>query len=77
MEKHRSVQRKIREPNDFISEMSSARPREPSPAETAQYLAQMVSELVTLARTARLERLSLLLDFVAREAETEAESSAV
>jgi hypothetical protein len=36
----------------------------------------MASELVTLARTAGLERLSLLLDFVAREAEAEAETSA-
>ncbi|MGO9674259.1 MAG: hypothetical protein ACLPSF_08875 [Methylocella sp.] len=49
---------------------------EASPAETAQYLAEMSCELVTLARTAGLERLSLLLDFVAREAEAEAHSTA-
>ncbi len=46
-----------------------------SPAETAEYLAQMASELIGLAKTARLERLSVLLDFVRREAEAEAEAA--
>ncbi|WP_395664363.1 hypothetical protein [Methylocella sp.] len=40
--------------------------------ETAEYLAQMAGELVTLAATARLARLSMLLDYVKREAEAEA-----
>jgi hypothetical protein len=41
-------------------------------SETAEYLAQMASELVLLARSAKLERLSVLLDLVRREAEAEA-----
>jgi hypothetical protein len=59
-----------------MGDINAARGLEASPTETAQYLAEMASELVTLARTAGLERLSLLLDCVAREAEAEAESSA-
>jgi len=43
-----------------------------SSSETAEYLAQMASELVLLAKNARLERLSLLLDLVRREAESAA-----
>ncbi len=41
-----------------------------SASETAEYLAHMASELVLLARNARLERLSVLLDLVRREAES-------
>lgn len=43
-----------------------------SVSETAEYLAQMASELVVLARSARLERVSVLLDLVRREAESAA-----
>jgi hypothetical protein len=43
-----------------------------SSSETAEYLAQMASELVLLARNARLERVSMLLDLVRREAESAA-----
>ena len=76
MEKHRNIQRKTRPTAAMMGDLDSPRGFEASPAETAQYLAEMASELVTLARTAGLERLSLLLDFVAREAEAEAETSA-
>lgn len=43
-----------------------------SSSETAEYLAQMASELVLLAKSAQLERLSVLLDLVRREAESAA-----
>jgi triphosphoribosyl-dephospho-CoA synthetase len=43
-----------------------------SASETAEYLAQMASELVLLAKSAQLERLSVLLDLVRREAESAA-----
>ncbi len=56
----------------YSGEFGFERAIDASPAETAEYLAQMASELITLAKTARLERLSLLLDFVRREAEAEA-----
>jgi hypothetical protein len=76
MEKHRNVQRKARPAAAVMGDLDLARGFEASPAETAQYLAEMASELVALARTAGLDRLSLLLDFVAREAAAEAETSA-
>ncbi|WP_424032995.1 hypothetical protein [Methylocella sp.] len=76
MEKHRNIQRKTGPTAAMMGDLDPPRGFEASPAETAQYLAEMASELVTLARTAGLERLSLLLDFVAREAEAEAETSA-
>ncbi|WP_026606542.1 hypothetical protein [Methylocapsa acidiphila] len=41
-----------------------------SASETAEYLAHMASELVMLAKNAQLERLSVLLDLVRREAES-------
>ena len=43
-----------------------------SSSETAEYLAQMASELVVLAKSAHLERLTVLLDLVRREAESAA-----
>ena len=43
--------------------------------ETAEYLAEMAGELVALAASARLSRLSMLLDRVKREAEAEASAS--
>ena len=76
MEKHRNVQKKARPAAAVMGDLDLARGLKASPAETAQYLAEMASELVALARTAGLERLSLLLDFVAREAAAEAETSA-
>lgn len=58
--------------------MVSRRTVERKPRASNGFIAdrEIASELVTLARTARLERLSLLLDFVRREAGAEAESSA-
>jgi hypothetical protein len=41
-------------------------------SETAEYLAQMASELVGLAQSAKLERLTVLLDLVRQEAESAA-----
>jgi hypothetical protein len=76
MEKHRNVQRKTRATDAILGDLDVTHGIEASPAETAQYLAEMSCELVTLARTAGLERLSLLLDFVAREAQAEARSGA-
>ncbi len=76
MEKQRSIQSKTRSTDVLMGDLDFPRGFEASPGETAQYLAEMASELVTLARTAGLERLSLLLDFVAREAEGEAHNSA-
>ena len=72
MEKHRNVQRKTRATDAIMGDLNLTHGFEASPAETAQYLAEMSCELVALARTAGLERLSLLLDFVAREAQAEA-----
>ncbi len=77
MDKQRDDQRKIRLVSAFTGEAPSQRAAGASRAETAEYLAQMASELVTLATTARLGRLSILLDFVRREAEAEVEASSV
>jgi hypothetical protein len=76
MDNHRAVQMKPRAAKSSASDLEATQGVRASAAETAEYLAQMASELVTMARTAGLERLSLLLDFVRREAEAEAESSA-
>ena len=75
MDKQRDDQRKIRLVSSFTDEASFEQAAGASRAQTAEYLAQMASELVTLANTARLGRLSVLLDFVRREAEAEVEAS--
>jgi hypothetical protein len=54
MEKHRNVQRKTRPTAAKMGDLDPPRGFEASPAETAQYLAEMASELVALARTAGL-----------------------
>ena len=76
MVKHRNVQKKARATDATLGDLDLNHGLKASPAETAQYLAEMSCELVTLARTAGLERLSLLLDFVAREAQAEAAGGA-
>jgi hypothetical protein len=76
MGRHRAVEKKTPAANGFVADHEINHGFEASPAETAEYLAQMASELVTLARTPGPERLSLVLDFVRREAEAEAGSSA-
>jgi hypothetical protein len=75
MDKQRDDQRRIRLVNSFTDEESFERLAGASRVETAEYLAQMVSELVTLANTARLGRLSVLLDLVRREAKAEVAAS--
>ena len=76
MEKHRNIQKKTNATDAVQGDLELNYGLKASPVETAQYLAEMSCELVALARTAGLERLSLLLDFVAREAQTEARSGA-
>lgn len=76
MEKHRNIQKKTHATDAALGDLDLNHELNASPAETAQYLAEMSCELVALARTAGLERLSLLLDFVAREAHAEAGSGA-
>lgn len=75
MTQQHNARSKTRTANAVICDLDAMRGPQASPVETAQYLAEMASELVLMAKTAGLERLSLLLDFVAREAEAEAESS--
>ena len=75
MDGQRDDQRRIRLVNSFTRETPFERGTDASRAETAEYLAQMASELVTLATMARLGRLSVLLDFVRREAEAEVEAA--
>ncbi len=76
MEKHHRIGGTARVKNVARDGFASPQGFEASPTETAQYLAEMSSELVALARTAGLERLSLLLDYVAREAVAEAARAA-
>ena len=76
MEKHRNIRKKTHAADAVLNDLDLHRGLKASPLETAQYLAEMSRELVALARTAGLERLSLLLDFVAREAQAEAGSGA-
>lgn len=71
MDKQASDQRKTRAASAIIGEFAFENAIDANKIETAEYLAQMASELFALAKTARLERLSLLLDFVRREAEAE------
>lgn len=71
MDKQGSDQRMTRKTNAIMGEFAFDNAVDANKSETAEYLAQMASELFTLAKTARLERLSLLLDFVRREAEAE------
>jgi hypothetical protein len=72
--RRRTVARKTRVADGLSADCEIHQGLRASPSETAEYLAQMAAELVTLARSARLERLILLLDFVRREAEAEAEA---
>jgi len=58
--------------DDITDEFDFGNGVEANSSETAEYLAQMASELVLLAKNARLERLSVLLDLVRREAESAA-----
>ncbi len=72
MIKQRKSEKIIQIADAFDADLRPATPIDANRAETAEYLAQMSAELITLASTARLSRLSMLLDFVRREAEAEA-----
>ena len=77
MNKHRSAAKKIYPPEALLGESEALPTLEASAAETAHYVAEMASEMATLACTARLDRLALLLDFVRRAAEAEAGAECV
>lgn len=72
MAKQGSDSKASRAANDAMDNLDISDGIQASSSETAEYLAQMASELVMLAKSAHLERLTVLLDLVRREAESTA-----
>lgn len=70
MAKQGSDSKASRGATDAVDNLEIGNGIQASASETAEYLAQMASELVMLAKSAHLERLTVLLDLVRREAES-------
>lgn len=69
MAKESNAPKSRRRVNSVMDDLDFGNGVQANSSETAEYLAEMASELVLLAKNAQLERLSFLLDLVRREAE--------